>query len=82
MATSDGDGVGEQYHVITAPPVFTVLTVVSYADEPEYREYEVSSGELPLFLEEMADPQHGETVVTVEQGGVDDDERRQLAEQY
>ena len=57
----------EDYDVVTAPPVFTVLTVASYADEPEYREYEVASDELPMFLMEMDDPQHGERVVDVTQ---------------
>jgi hypothetical protein len=62
------------YRTVVAPPVFTVLTVVSSADEPEYREYEVPSDDLPLFLDQMADPQHGERVVTVERGPSDEHE--------
>lgn len=61
------------YDVVTAPATFTVLTVVPYTDEPEYREYTVPSDELPMFLAEMADEQHAERVVTVERGGSDGD---------
>lgn len=63
-----------EYDVVVAPAVFTVLTVVPYSDEPEYREYEVDSGELPMFLMEMDDQQHAEQVVTVERGPRDGDE--------
>jgi hypothetical protein len=61
------------YDVVVAPPTFTVLTVIPYADEPEYREYTVPSDDLPMFLAEMADDQHAERVVTVERGDHDGD---------
>lgn len=63
----------DDYDVVVAPAVFTVLTVIPYTDEPEYREYEVDSEDLPMFLAEMADPQHGEQVVTVERGNDGDE---------
>lgn len=62
------------YDVVVAPTTFTVLTVVPYAEEPEYREYTVASDDLPMFLAEMDDDQHAERVVTVERGEDDADE--------
>ncbi|MFC6823496.1 hypothetical protein [Halopelagius fulvigenes] len=62
------------YRTVVAPAVFTVLTVTPFADEPEYREYEVGSDDLPLFLESMADEQHAERVVTVERGEREDEQ--------
>jgi len=59
------------YDVVVAPPTVTVLTVVPYAEEPEYREYTVPSDELPMFLAEMDDDQHAERVVRVEE--IDDE---------
>ena len=61
----------DDYRTVVAPAVFTVLTVVPNTEEPEYREYDVPSDELPVFLDQMANPQHAERVVTVERG-VDD----------
>jgi len=57
-----------EYDVVTAPAVFTVLTVIPYSDEPEYRRYTVGSDELPMFLAEMDDDQHAERVVRVTDG--------------
>jgi len=45
----------------------TVTTMVPYTEEPEYREYSVSSGaELETLLFQMEDPAHAERVVDVE----------------
>lgn len=59
----------EEYDVVEPPAEFTVLTVVPYHPEPEYREYTVPSEDLHLFLSEMADDEHGEQVVTVRAAG-------------
>jgi len=61
-----------EYEVVTAPPVFTVLTVVPYTDEPEYREYTVASDELPVFLQEMRSDEHAEEIVQVTGGAPDE----------
>ena len=60
-----------EYDVVVAPPTFTVLTVVPYAEEPEYREYTVDSEELPMLLAELRDDSHAEQLVRVEDGDVD-----------
>ena len=52
--------------VVVAPATFTVTTVIPYTDEPEYREYTLPSDELPLFLEELDNPQIAERVINVE----------------
>jgi hypothetical protein len=54
-----------EYDIVAAAPVFTVRTVVPYAEEPEYREYEVTSEELPALLDELRAPDHAEEVVWV-----------------
>lgn len=45
---------------------FTILTVVPYVDEPEYREYTVGKDELCIFIQEMRCDQHAEEIVTIE----------------
>ena len=59
------------YDVVAAPAVFTVVTAIAYADEPEYRRYVVDSEELPVFLDAMRNDAHAEQVVTVEAGDVE-----------
>lgn len=56
------------YDVVTAPPTFTVLTVIPYSEEPEYREYTTDSEELPQLLASLRDGEHAEQIVTVEPG--------------
>jgi len=64
---------GVKYRDVTPDTRFTVLTVLPYSDEPQYREYHVNSDELPLVLQSMEDPQIAETVVNVSKGvDVDD----------
>jgi hypothetical protein len=60
-----------EYDVVVAPATFTVLTVIPYAEEPEYREYTVGSEDLPMFLEELDTDQHAERVVRVEESDGD-----------
>jgi hypothetical protein len=40
------------YTTVNPPAEFVILTVIPRADEPEYREYTISSDELPRFLRE------------------------------
>jgi hypothetical protein len=58
---------GVRYRDVTPDTRFTVLTVVP-RDEPQYREYYVTSDELPLVLQSIGDPQIAETVVDVSKG--------------
>lgn len=59
---------GVEYRDVDPDCRFTVLTVIPYSDEPQYREYHVDSDELPVVIQSMSDPQIAETVVDVSKG--------------
>jgi|APHM01.1.fsa_nt_gi hypothetical protein len=58
----------DDYEYIDPPDNFTIMTVVQYADEPEYRKYQISSNELPEFIREMETSQHAERIISIDEG--------------
>ena len=73
MTETQTNDAGVEYRDVTADSRFTVLTVIPYTDEPQYREYYVDSDELPMVLQSISNAEIAETVVDVSKG-VDLDE--------
>ena len=57
-----------EYRDVTPDSRFTVLTVIPYSDEPQYREYYVDTDELPMVIQSLSNPEIAETVVDVSKG--------------
>ena len=68
MSDTKLNDAGVEYRDVTPDSRFTVLTVIPYTDDPQYREYYVDSDELPMVLQSLSNPEIAETVVDVSKG--------------
>ena len=68
MSETKLNDAGVEYRDVTPDSRFTVLTVIPYSDEPQYREYYVDSDELPMVIQSLSNPEIAETVVDVSKG--------------
>jgi len=68
MTETQTNDAGVEYRDVTPDSRFTVLTVIPYSDEPQYREYYVDSDELPMVIQSISNPEIAETVVDVSKG--------------
>ena len=68
MSETKLNDAGVEYRDVTPDSRFTVLTVIPYSDEPQYREYYVDTDELPMVIQSLSNPEIAETVVDVSKG--------------
>ena len=68
MTETQTNDAGVEYRDVTPDSKFTVLTVIPYSDEPQYREYYVDTDELPMVIQSLSNPEIAETVVDVSKG--------------
>jgi len=45
---------------------YSVLTMIPYTDDPEYREYMPSAEGLPRLVADLRDPEVAETIIEIE----------------
>lgn len=65
MSDTTTKPVSSRYKEVEPAEEYVVTTVIARADEPEYREYNPTSDELPMLLQGIRSPEVGETVVNV-----------------